>query len=1119
MKVKKTLLLTILCMSLVGCTGNTGTSSSKDNSGEIQNGEKSNQNDSETGTGTGSGTGTGTEGSESGNTGTEGGTEGDKTEEKTDDPYQSGWSKEVVDDMLKYLGNQVIPYVNLGSASDVISQYKVSSSVDTKPYLRIDGLKQYDLVFVTDVLATYKSAGWIIASYGTGFIASKDLLEVHLVEEEGFIVLNVYYDEPYDTTAATEWSDDIKSLCSTYMSGHEIPYIYLGTANPYYISWNSDTSYVYVYGKGYRNEMVDNAMSVFEKYDNWTATESVDGEYKTLKAVGTMEDGCEITIDLDFNNNTTTPRARMKVMYKEGFNPESYKTWDSTTLSTFSAYLQGHEKELPVIYTGSSAPAVTWSSSYSRLSVTGGFWDDAFLTNAESVLKADVDDSGNCYWKDIVYGVNNYGKTLTAKRVNFDDGCYVSVELGGTYNAVERNRCCLNINYIPAVEVPSDVTDWSSLIQTGLTSPVSSTDSLTILDGHKIPYVYLNTTSESFHKYTYTERYIKITGGIYNPNVIENAIDIYHDDGWETKTLKGSYGYDGFEAIKKFSHTKTVTDEDGTTKTEVDDEHDCEITVRIPAPTTTAPFDDRMEFYAYLNEGFGKSEYSAWDDDIKAILKSNFNNCNLPALYLGSSYVEHSYSSVSNTLSMYGGSWDDSLWTSVKTALSSADWTVEDPDLEKDSPVLTATLKDSDIGIFTLTLSKYSGINYPYSVPQVILKYEKTYNIPENGSWGTDTLAKFKTYFGTDMDTNTNVIPYIYLHAGVGEEKPDANINENYYSLKIEGGSWDDRVLTDAESSFKAAGWETTYDWYSYSKMLVAHHINDDGSLFVTKVFKSAATDGKARMFIYYDAPINLTDLPTEWTETQTTNMKSVLSGYTIPFIPTGKGTLKESPKASKTNPIYSSYGLTCTASTDWTDAYIINAESILKKDGWTTEINYNKDPVNYYYGVWIDATKDVTDGRLHLALRSSTVKGFYLTAWFDNTTEYDPDFKYDDSITSDMNFLLGLEIPGINLGTSNPSKSVSIAKRYIELKGNGTDTNLIVNAEKAFVADKNHVWTLSYLDSNLFTYAHYGKVLKASTKNDSGETVSVYVYEYFGLSMAAANTTQYSYLKAQVDK
>lgn len=1006
--------------------------------------------------------------------------------------------------MLKYLGNQYIPYINMGSNAS--ASFVLTTKAADDPYLRIDCMKEYDVTIVSDAINNYRAAGWEVIGSGTGFKATKkdQNLEVQLLNDGGFLSVNIYYDEPYNPDAVKTWSSDLDELFTTHLGKHEIPYIYLGTANPNF-EWNTSNSYAYIYGRGYDDDMVDRAIQTLGALDEWTVNEGdVTYGQKSLTAVGTMSDGCQITLELE-NMNATNKRARLKVSYREAFDASNFQQWTSDITSIFNIYMEGHA--LPVIYLGSDNPEGSFAEKTNKLTITGGFWNEQVLALAKTALENDADDAGKCYWT-IEYGADSYGKTLNAKRVDFDDGCALSLVVSKSSNA-DTAKCKLVASYIPKIEIPSTATGWNLAVQDKLKSKFNDESKTAVLDDHELPYIYLNTEDETATLYSTSFRYMIIKGGTYNPNVVINAIKTYEDAGW-TVTKTETSGNPGFTATKSFHHDTTA--EDGTVTKDGDIEHDCQISVKLAGSSS---YQSAMSFYVYYNEGFGLYDYTAYDSGFKSQLKTNFNNFSLPVFYLGSSWIKYTYSSTTDVETIYGGAWNDSLWTSVKTTLENdGDWTITDKVDADSTPTLKATKADGENGTVSLEFSKYSSSAYAFAIPMMKLSYKANFNAPENGTWSSATQTIFDTNIGEDK-----TIPYTYLHVAQDGEKA-GKWSSTTNSVTITGGTWDTKVMSLAETTYKAAGWDVSYGYGSYSRQFQAKKKFDDGSYIRIKIYASSnSSTAKTSMVVCYDAPVTIdsSTVPTAWDDAIVTKMKTVLGDdNVIPYLYMGGGTLTATV-TSNTNCPYLALKYTKGA---LSGQYLYNAEKTLKDDGWTVEMDY------FYTNIApkLTAYKVTSKEKLNLVIKATSKTVFRIDVYYtDDISKAVPeDYEFSSTYLNEIKDLYGIDMPSIYLGLSDPSKTVSYTAKTMTLKGKGYSPTLISDAKSIFEADKKNTWTTSTVPSGKFagtyvsndqynSYSYYyapeGEVLQASTVNSSGKNVVVYLYQY-----QVTSSTSYDY-------
>ena len=1076
-KLKKIFAVSLLTLSLVGCSRNENTSST---STETPTSEK-----------------TSTKASSSKESSVSSSTSSSSSSSTSSSPSiydTTKWSNDVVDYMLKYLGNQLIPYLKLSSKEkNVTASYITSTSTTTEYYLQLEGDITVDTTFIANAISTYQSEGWTItAQTSVSFSASLESAKLKIsvtADSLGYPQVKVYYDEPYDATSATSWNQDVLDIFNNYCGGHQVPFFYMGTANAWAGTWYSSSNYGYIWGNhNYSDDIVENAKAALTSADGWTTTEgsTLTYNYKTLTAEKTFEDGCKITLTLQ-SASSTSNRPRLKVEFKEKFDINDYTAWDSYVDSIFKNYY-GHS--LPVIYLGTATVTSTFSDSTYVLTLTGGRWDDQVLTNAKSVLANDTNAAGTSYWT-VQEGSNSYGNMITATRENYDDGCAVSFTISGTSTVATSSKCKMVVTFIPKVDIPTTATTWSADVQTKLATSVSNYADLTPLDGHELPYVYLNTTSETaIVSFGTTFRRLQITGGAYNPNIIETAISTYTTAGWTVeKLVNATYSSNiGFKAVKQFDHYV-----DGVN-------HPCEITATIAAPSSSTPLNSTMYLYAYLNEGFGSSSYTEYDQDIKDDLKDYFNNFDLPVFYLGSKVIFNSMTASTKTEVLSGGSWDDSLWDSVKSTLENdvdstgnSRWTITDKSDNDATPKLKATCDDGTKGTVKITFYKYSSSYYVYPLPYMTVQYVDKIDTSATGAWTDAIKTKFKTLMG---DENENVIPYTNLNSTVDNLTVGTPSTSLGY-LSITGGVWDETVLDLAKTTYEAAGWTCSKDKYSYSYRFVAIKELDDGSYVRVIIYKSSASDtsAKCQMYISFYKATTLTDTSTSWSASNVTTMKDTLNGNTIPYFYT------KSTQVTFTSYTNTTYGYSYIYSTGLEGNLSVGlaAQATLNSDGWTTSWSWLYSTA-YYSNFKLTATKKVTGGKLFLIMYKSGTScslgvSFSKDITLDNTTSY----TFPSDSNTRLQSLFGVTLPNIYIGVGNPYESYSLTSGYYRFYGLGYSDTLTSDAKTLF---DNAGWSTEIVDvssnplyASISAYAE-GDMLIAKTTSSYG-TVYCYIYEY----------------------
>lgn len=1026
-------------------------------------------------------------------------------------PYASGWPSDVVDDMLEYLGGQYIPYVKIGK--DIASEWIQSTKATEFSYLSITTISDWDNSLVDNAETVYRAAGWTCTKTGSSKLVATNA-EMHLTVTLSNVgdspTINVEYDEPFDVTSVSAYDTDVNDTLNDALGGNAFPFIYLGTKHANIGTTNATNQTITIYGYKWSDQIIDNAKTVLSALD-WTMSEDSTTISKRLTAEHTYVDGtyCKVVID---SANATSKRSRMVVTYREPFDASTFTDWSQDVKDAFNTNLDGHI--LPLIYLGTNLVSTSYASSTHVLTMKGAYWNEQVLSLAKTTLANDKDADGNSYWT-VTDGTDTYGNNISAIRKDYSDGCTLKLVLSGSSTVETSNKITLKVTYIDPIADITGKTEWSSDVNTKLETKISEHSTLTILDGHEIPFVNMNTDSETATlTYTSSYRRIDIKGGNWNPHIVFNAKKVFAADGWTVIDKSNSYG-DCLYATKEFTHET----DDNT----VDSEHNCEITVKIDAASN---FTTASHLYAYINEGFNTSDYTDWDDDIKTQLTNNFEDINLPVFYMGSKVVFDSFTASTNTLTLRGGHWDDSLFTIVKTALTNDTnntWSVTDPDMSETTPKLVATCSNEQ-GVYTLTYYNNKLSSYPYGQPYCTLAFVANFIEPaDDFDWSDTIKGYFKTVFGYDADTSTNIIPYIYLGGVAGKEtsnttKPTSSTT----SLTLTGKKWNPQVLTIAKKRFAAAGGWTTYDEVSsYSKAVVAVKQNADGSYYRIIIKKNGnSVSSQAAMTIYRDKPVTLSTTTPEWTSEQEIEMKSALNDHTItPFeLPTAKTT--KAKATTEDNGRYSYYQMYGTSVTGGSGVYVINAGETLANDGYTVEYDYAKG----VYGAEITASKKFDDGTMYVGMYMSSLTTYYIYAYFLEDFSQVANYEYDSDIKDEIKDITGIDMPSIYLGmdtpysnktTSSTTNEVSYSDGFYKMSGCGMSTTFETDVRAALAADTNNTWTITksakYKDESI------GDVLLASTTNSTGQQVDAYFYVYKKTPGTTTSYVSYAYTRVEI--
>lgn len=297
-------------------------------------------------------------------------------------PEDSPWSEEVTEAMVKYLGGNILPYIDIGKDIDI--KWNENDSKDNyRSSLVLTGEKFVE-ANLTDAENLYDGYSWSTMVYDTSFYAKseKQHLQISVTSNKDLFELKAYYTEPFDPEAVTDWKDEEKTKLKDYFGKYyNIPFVYLGTTN-YLVEFNDDISKVMVVTGGTWNDQVD---QVFEDaFAGTTWVVEVDTE-DASKEIATYTDELSGTTVVATLAKGTGNKATMTVALNEKFSKENQTDWPSDVKTEIFNICNG--KTLPYVYLGAVHPTIDSTNTNSRkLTLSGGLWDNSIFDDAREAF-------------------------------------------------------------------------------------------------------------------------------------------------------------------------------------------------------------------------------------------------------------------------------------------------------------------------------------------------------------------------------------------------------------------------------------------------------------------------------------------------------------------------------------------------------------------------------------------------------------------------------------------------------------------------------------------------------------------------------------------------------------
>lgn len=998
------------------------------------------------------------------------------------------WGKDLEADRKSYLGGYVLPYINIGKndrlTSTFVNTFKKGSS-----YYSLLGDIDFDGSKLTNEFKpAFEKDGFTVTidDQNTVRTAIKDSahLKVTISQQDETFGIKVFYDEPFDATKKTAWTKDEETERTASLSGHILPFVYLGSSHPYrYTSYDGKT--FFIYGWDYDDSIRTNALLAFKSEDGWNASKKEENGTTKFTAEKAFDD-CTLTVTRSSRDNSSNDRMVRTVAKEEYWNPDvATGTWGDDINDEIHQNRDNHD--LPYVYLGTLNPTLNFSTKTNQLTIKGGYWNDEVITLAETAFK-------NANWTVSKY-TNSYGNCIRATIVE-EDGCRLSRSIEAPYRPTS-GKIERTVIYTPSLTVPSDCSDWDEDTKARRTK---------YFNGHVIPYFYIG-AKDTRASFSYTSSKISISPALsntYNNQMIYDAEEALIKDGYSVSRTYSSGG------IYDITATKTFDDQDT-------------LIVKRNHYTSSSSAGTASVNVTYL-EHYNPQDVSSWANgydskDLKTTTestrKSGFgSDHSIPFIYLGAEHFYSSWSDANKELTIYGGNWNEGILTNLKTVLANDNdatkgtWGTASETKDSTGKVTyTATKTFTDGATIKLTLTQPSDTkeDEPFKPTVLTLTYSEAYN-PETAWDETKVLTPRRAAL------NNNVIPYVYLHtdnSGLTVRKSIDSTNKAYSYITINGGIWDDRVLTDAVPVFEKDGYTVSTDKIrNEHSSIEAYKKLDDGSYIRILLYKDGKdSTSKAVLKAFYDPSIVIPATATDWDD----SIKQAYSGKIYNDIPyfyrgdyitstwTDKTTNAESyvqfKKQSKT-PDGKYYYLYNNLN------YILNAKAAFEKAKWNVKRDWFNSVLNGSdgYASFIAEIKNANGSLTRAKVTASKYeiqRKVYSFDAYQLPEAEDQKWSSDDTIIRQDCFY-GESAPYVYLGTSNPHHIKNFANNHTVTRQGGIwNDAVLTDAENTFKNDKTIKWTYRY------SYRRYedetAKHLVATGEQTNADgTKSYWTYDIF---------------------
>ncbi len=769
-----------------------------------------------------------------------------KFNEKFDANRANGtWDDEISTDMDSFLDNHSadIPYIYLGTINP-----NSGADVYTPEILAINGGTWNDQI-LTIAKKAFDNANASISNeenkwtYEDGYYSSVKAkrtledgckLEVEILltndEQDNEVAkMEILHKAAFIPSSNTEWADEIKNTFSSNFDNHLIPYFYIGsdTVTKDASSYDSNSATFYSAHYTWDDKIYDLAMTAInndnKKYADEFKWQIVDGEndlYGTrqLKFTKDYDDGCNLSFTLDhyeYDDN-----AKIEVKFKPKYQVPDGAKWPDKAIKYMNENLGG---VLPYLHLGNiTDESVVWNADTSTLTILGETFYSSLLNGANATYTSDLGWNGGMVDGDDWGTTYKYFKAektvaeINSKLTLTVDGTYHSSYYDGGIGGYAVLKVVVDTPYT----VPSEENaKWEKHTFTNTYDYDDQIDSTFIsdnLDGHEIPYVYLN-SKEIKTYFSESNNELVLTGGKWDIAVLDHAKSQFEKANWTDVTKDD----DNEKVTAKFKAS------DG-----------CEFEALVHENSN-----GKIELK--ISAKFGFVTTTEWSDEIKDAFNTCLNGHSLPLIQVGSK--KPTLSTYTGGLSISNNNWKEGLLEETETALNAEGWNYfVTPKASDDEYDTLNAYKEFTDGIVYFTLNNstsglYLQANY-FAKPSDQTKTE----------WSDDEKAFINNMTGG----NTTLVPFIYM----GNDDYTTSTD----SSSITGSISDTYSVIKYYESLKTLGYQNLTLEVSAAKFnLSATYTNDKGDkieIAVDSIYDMNAMSYVTSLTITYTASSSITE-------------------------------------------------------------------------------------------------------------------------------------------------------------------------------------------------------------------------------------------------------------------
>ena len=266
---------------------------------------------------------------------------------------------------------------------------------------------------------------------------------------------------------------------------------------------------------------------------------------------------------------------------------------------------------------------------------------------------------------------------------------------------------------------------------------------------------------------------------------------------------------------------------------------------------------------------------TSWDSDVQDNMTDIFGEVT-DYVYVGLAYPTCEGSDSTHSVTIYGGKWNDSILTD---ALSWKDKGFNVSINASSNQVIATKTSADGKSTYTYKIDQYGSTSYGLKIRLTISKKE-VFDETSLDHWPD----KIKNSFKANLNGHEDDVPYVYL----GSSNPSFQLTNNSETIEIIGETWDDKILTNANTTYTSStGW-TVSDYDLYDETFIATKTFTDCSCVLTVTITHATSQSSS-----YDYPkmtVNIKKgmyIPSgaDWTDETKKVLNDNFSDLELPYV------------------------------------------------------------------------------------------------------------------------------------------------------------------------------------------------------------------------------------------